>query len=55
MDDVPPNVLRFSGGALIDRESGRAETIFQNSPDLVGAERRPLQAPVGRTGQWALF
>jgi hypothetical protein len=40
--------LRFSGGAPIDREGLRAETNFQKRPDLAGAKRRPLQAPVGR-------
>jgi hypothetical protein len=44
-----PNGLGFSGGALIDREGNRADSIFQNRADLGGAKRRPLQARVGRT------
>ena len=46
-----PNVLRFSGGAPLDRESYWAESSFQKSHDLVGAKRRPLQPLVGRTGK----
>jgi hypothetical protein len=30
-----------------DREAGRAEATFQKRHDLAGAQRRPLQAPVG--------
>jgi len=41
------NGLGFSGGAVIDRESYRADSCLQNSNDLVGAKRRPLQARVG--------
>jgi hypothetical protein len=44
---VRPNVLRFSGGAPLDREGFRAESNCQKRPDLVGAQRRPLQALVG--------
>ncbi len=47
MFDKRPNVLRFSGGAVIDREGVRAASSRQNGPDLVGAQRRPLQALVG--------
>ena len=45
---VRPNGLGISGGALLDREDGRADTSVQKSTDLVGAERRPLHARVGR-------
>ncbi len=34
-----PNGVRFSGGALLDRESVRADSRFQNGRDLTGAER----------------
>jgi len=39
--------LRISGGALLDRESGRADSNLQKRPDLAGAKRRPLHALVG--------
>ena len=45
---LPPNVLAFSGGAPVDREGGWADSRLRNRPDLVGAQRRPLQAYVGR-------
>jgi len=48
------NGLGISGGAPIDREDGRANSIFQNSDDLAGAERRPLHARVGRQSRIAL-
>jgi len=44
------NGLGFSGGAPLDREGSRAESRFQTRSDLVGTERRPLQAPVSRPG-----
>ena len=47
-DGLRPNALGFSGGAPLDRERTRAVPSFQKSPDLAGAKRRPLQAPVGR-------
>jgi hypothetical protein len=43
-----PNGVGISGGALIDRKSGRADSNLQKSNDLAGAERRPLHARVGR-------
>jgi len=42
-----PNGLGISGGAPIDREGFRAESRFQNGPDLVAAKRRRLHARVG--------
>jgi hypothetical protein len=45
-----PNGLGISGGAPIDRYGCRADSNLQNSPDLAGAERRPLHAHVGRRG-----
>jgi hypothetical protein len=42
-----PNGLGFSGGALRDRESDRAESNLENGRDILGAVRRPLQARVG--------
>ncbi len=47
-DRLPSNGLGFSGGAPIDREDSRADSTLQNSNDLAGAKRRPLQAHVGR-------
>jgi len=41
---VRHNGLGFSGGAPIDWKDIRADCRFQKSPDLAGAERRPLQA-----------
>jgi hypothetical protein len=32
-----PNGLGISGGALVDREDGRADTSLQKSDDLAGA------------------
>src|SRR5262245_32809460 len=43
----PPNGLRFSCAAPLDRNHGRAESAFQKRPDLGAAQRRQLQAPVG--------
>jgi hypothetical protein len=45
-DGLPPNGLGISGGALIDRYGCRADSTVQKSPDLAGAERRPLHARV---------
>src|SRR3954471_3633933 len=36
-----PNGLGISGGALLDRNGGRAHTSAQKSDDLAGATRRP--------------
>jgi hypothetical protein len=44
---VRPNALGISGGAPIDREGCWADSHFQKSSDLAGAERRPLHALVG--------
>jgi hypothetical protein len=46
-DGPPPNALALSCAAPIERESGRAETTSQKSPDLVDAKRRQLQRLVG--------
>ncbi len=43
-----PNGLGISGGAPLDRYGLRAASDVQKSHDLVGAERRPLYARVGR-------
>ena len=52
-DGPPSNGLGFSGGAPLDRQGTRAGSEFQNGRDLVGAQRRPLQARVGRTRRLA--
>jgi len=49
-DWPPPNGLGLSGGAPLDQESCQTDSWSQNGRDLVGAERRPLQARVGRRG-----
>ena len=43
-----PNGLGISGGASIERDHVVANSVFQKSSDLGGAERRPLHARVGR-------
>jgi len=43
-----PNVLGISGGAPVDWDGCWTDSIFQQSDDLVGAERRPLHALVRR-------
>src|SRR5215212_4174279 len=48
VDGCPPNGLRFSCAASIDRNHCRAEISFQKRPDLGAAKRRQLQARVGR-------
>jgi hypothetical protein len=46
-----PNGLALSCAASIDWESGRAESSFQNRPDLARRLRRQLQRRVGRQPQ----
>ena len=43
----PPNALRVSRAAPLDREGSRAESRFQNASDLAAAQRRRLHALVG--------
>jgi hypothetical protein len=43
----PPNGLPLSCAALLDREGSRADSSFQNRPDLGAAQRRRLHALVG--------
>jgi hypothetical protein len=38
----------MSRAALIDRQGGRADSTFQNAADLGAAQRRRLDAHVGR-------
>ena len=52
-DGLPSNGLGFSGGVPIDREGSRADSNFQKSYDLAGAERRPLHALVRPPDSWA--
>jgi len=43
---MPPNGLRVSRAASIDRDELRAESNFQNATDLGAAKRRRLHALV---------
>lgn len=45
-----PNGLRFTRAALIKRDVFLADSNAQNRPDLVDAQRRRVQARVGRLG-----
>jgi hypothetical protein len=40
-----PNALGFSGGALLDRENGRADIWFQNRTDLARREAPSAASP----------
>ena len=43
-----PNGLPITRAAAIDQESPKADTRFQNAPDLVAATRRRMHGHVGR-------
>ena len=44
----PPNGLRITRAALVDRKSARAKSYLQNRRDLAAAKRRRVHARVGR-------
>jgi hypothetical protein len=50
----PPNGLPITRAAWIDREHDRPDTSFQNTDDLVDAERRRVHGRVGPRPPWML-